>query len=676
MKISLLWAHALHINASDEDEVTLLQLSQRTQNPGSLAGSLVAVTSKSSRVDSVTAVESIVQSALKSGTTIDDTTKEVLAEVKQSLTDVSEVAIKDAHDVDVAARQHALENVQTECDGAYQTSFDQDKDIKDATTGKEDEHAACRTAQAEVASDAEEKCEAVDNYLGSLTPPNCQVPSKDGMDSYISSLKSYYASLETQWPTVLQTCTDAQGTEAAKIAECNTKQSAFESAFCSYRHDVYTTCKEYRNCFNTMEYELTQVLDATAKSAASRKLEWTAIQKIKCYVDVLLSDKETSERQEQMDACKDLNPDTSHLDLADVTLPSPKDCTALADVSEYPCTDMFVKNKYEDKGISTIQDCQPCPPLPQDYLSIPGHIAPIPKTVSVESLDQGSIRPSDGWQSNCAVGDAGMPAGPWQLAMNINTRDGNFVPYFNWKFWESPDDLGGATDDKNHAFTKDFKDLDVFNNVKLKRIMIVTHQDGWARAFRAYKATTNGSPLAHIFSFSLTCGVDSLHGGSHGSPGAMIGTSFEYDNRCTDNRDPFAGNMHKGANELYVNQVDGDDANRLTVNPRSTNTNNLGAGLGTAYDWTTAVAASNYGKDGSSGSPCGRTQRPQADAEGWSSNHHWAQGLIGKDHVCYDNYNGIGQPNNAYLNPPYGPCPWTGQSGLDYDFAIYVSDVD
>jgi len=670
MRALLLWACALHTDASDEDEVTLLQLSQRTQmiNPGSLAGSLMAVASKHTRADSVTAVESLVDSALQAGTLIDDTTKDVLAEVKTSLTEVSEVAIKDAHDADNAARQQAFDRVASQCDGAYQSARNQDNTIKGATDTTEEEHKTCRAAQASATQTTEEKCDAVDNYLGALTPPSCQVPTRDGMNAYIKSLEDYYKALEQNWPNVQATCTDAQAAEATKTTECNTKQGAFESAFCSYRHDVYTTCKEYRSCFNTMEYELSQVLESTQKSADARKLEWTAIQKIKCYVDVLLSDKETAERQEQMNACKNLVVDTSHLDLDPVGTVEPNTCTDLAEVSEYPCTNKFIKIKYD--GISNIQDCQPCPPLPQDYLSIPGHVPPVPPGKGVETLIMGSANPFTQHPGPCAVEP--LPTGPWQLAMNINTRDGNNVPYYNWKFWEQTDELGGASDNKDHAFTKDFKDLDVFNNVVVKKIMIVTHLNGWVRMWRTWDVQgmagqtpdPTGKTLAQHMASSWTCKVTSTTGGRTSyKVGKHSGGSTP---QCSDGRDPFSNGGYVAPDYLYINHADGDDTNRFTIAPGGL-FNNIGAGIGTAYDHTTAWAGTHWGVDGAAGSPCGWTHRPQADAEGWSSNGAWQQGLLGSDHVCGEEH--------SCPNPPCTNCPWTGQSGLDMDFAIYVSDA-
>ena len=95
-----------------------------------------------------------------------------------------------------------------------------------------------------------------------------------------------------------------------------------------------------------------------------------------------------------------------------------------------------------------------------------------------------------------------------------------------------------------------------------------------------------------------------------------------------------------GNTDLLSNQMNGDDLNRLTTGVSGDNT---GYGLGTLYDTST----------------CGYTNRPMCDAQ-MKTSCTWGSGCgiggkIGTDDYCY------------------GGCPWTVESGYEYDYAIFVS---
>jgi hypothetical protein len=230
--------------------------------------------------------------------------------------------------------------------------------------------------------------------------------------------------------------------------------------------------------------------------------------------------------------------------------------------------------------------------------------------------------------------------------LNVNTRDGNQVWYQNTDFWESESELGGATDDANSAFDKDYKNLDVFNNKAVSEVLIVVHKNGQALGWRRWKAAAGEpQPLKTHFSKGTHCP-------SISATNYLLGSeSPDADEGSLDSHEPLVkANQWSDKTKLFLNSNFGNDPNRVTCLQKDWS--NKGAGLGTLYD------VPGYGE-------CSGTKRPQADAMAFSDRYDWYKGLIGKDHKCYT---GVDCPN-----PPCSACPWTSPSGLDYDFALYVA---
>merc|ERR1712157_110459 len=107
---------------------------------------------------------------------------------------------------------------------------------------------------------------------------------------------------------------------------CDHKQAAVESSFCQWRLESISSCSIYASCREMALQQYNQTLANAKANAASRKLEWTSVQSIKCYIDVLLSDATVSQREADMDICEGAQYDTAHLHIAPSTLASAKPC--------------------------------------------------------------------------------------------------------------------------------------------------------------------------------------------------------------------------------------------------------------------------------------------------------------------------------------------------------------
>jgi len=254
--------------------------------------------------------------------------------------------------------------------------------------------------------------------------------------------------------------------------------------------------------------------------------------------------------------------------------------------------------------------------------------------------------------------DSGLTAPPdlpWRLALNIDTDDGNVVNYANTGFWEDETELGGATSDSGSALTQDYKDPSVFGSGVVSQVLVVVHNEGSMLGWRRWRTTQSHSSLRDYFtaSGSNKCGASFSAGGSV----QLAAETIDAEEGSLDaQHEPFVTNRGNN-NELWINAGNGNDYNRLStvMDPA----NNLGHGLGTAYDIRS----------------CAVTNRPMADAQLHTDQLHWGSGggiggLIGTDHIC-----GEGEARGNLGPCPQGRCrhcPWTVPSGLQYDFAIYV----
>ena len=77
----------------------------------------------------------------------------------------------------------------------------------------------------------------------------------------------------------------------------------------------------------------------------------------------------------------------------------------------------------------------------------------------------------------------------WELALNLDTSDGNVLAYYNWDFWQSGSALGGASSNPASALTGDFKDRNVFNATPVRQLLVVVHAEGRALGWRGWSTT-------------------------------------------------------------------------------------------------------------------------------------------------------------------------------------------
>lgn len=590
-------------------------------------------------------LEGMAESVVMKGAKIDADTKEKLRSLIQDELDKSKEQIKAGHDADVTEGNAIKSNYETTCKATFTASQQSLKDALNTQTGsaglKKTTHDNCRAALVVDDDDMIGKCNTITNFNSGLRSQAQQLkdsipPARDGWESWWSGVKGL-AAQESDWSSKEGACVDAEDQRATRVAQCNTDQTGFERDVCSHRKAGAAGCTAYDACREQAESDLAAAIQDGSVGQSSRQVEWEAILKLECFAKLLLEEEKPAD-QAGLTACKNLDVDTSHLVLPGVVLPAEGSCdmSPLDPYGGYPCTTSFRNTCYKDSNgneLMELGECQACDPLAGGGASLLN------------------------WASNVCTTAVSQPPGDWRLAMNLNTRDGNVVNYYNNDFWESADpiNLGGATDNVGDSLIRDFKDTDVYNSVKVENVLIVVHKDGDPQGWRIWKA--DGTKTLHEhFSEGNTC----LSG--YKAQYNRVGTpTADFDVGCLPTHEPLVrGEVSwrgNGGNErdLYFNTAIGNDPNRVQAYLQDYG--NRGAGLGTAYD------------TGAHGHACSVTLRPQSDAQAFSDHTHWKKGLIGTDNRCG---NGHDCPKPAKYHQ-CGQCPWTDSSGFDLDYAIYVN---
>ena len=491
----------------------------------------------------------------------------------------------------------------------------------------------CQTELKTVTSTAKTTCDALEALEKTMysAKDSCEVKSGEAFEAYhtrlieasqktlaeYKKLKEGCAKAKQELEEKGPECTVALKTYESQKENCDSVQDAMDSLSCSHYEAATSKCEASGTCYDKAVANYESVQTSSMTQLDSLKKEWRAILRMECIIQVF--NLEESKRASAIDSCQ------------------AKDMSAQAD-SDLPLQ------------LSTIPDKPTCH-VPANKAGSAGYVqanfeglpADSPAKACVASCCQQQSRGTSGLDFS---GLGTTPSGDWHLALNIDTNDGNVVSYINTGFWESATGLGGASDKVEERFTRDYKDLEVFNKVQAKQLLIVCHNEGKALGWRSWKLVDTKT-LQGWFTIGNTCSsglAEKKFQMAVQTTGGDVGTLVK--------NEPLIKNTIDGTDKLYVNSnhENGDfDFNRLSVNVDVNWSGNFGAGLGTQYD-TQMI---------SGGNTCGNTARPMADAEMRTEKHHWGSdggigGLIGSDHLCHEN------------------CPWTISSGYDYDYAIFV----
>merc|ERR1719329_51960 len=124
-----------------------------------------------------------------------------------------------------------------------------------------------------------------------MIPCPCAVPqSVSELHHFLSEMKTWSGINKRENDELDTICTNETVVYESKLSKCTSDQVQFETSFCQYRQAKYESCYTNNQCYDAAKLQFEQTRDSVLSNAESRKLEWSAIEKIQCYIDVLLND--------------------------------------------------------------------------------------------------------------------------------------------------------------------------------------------------------------------------------------------------------------------------------------------------------------------------------------------------------------------------------------------------
>jgi hypothetical protein len=247
------------------------------------------------------------------------------------------------------------------------------------------------------------KCDALDEFIRALPHPNCVPPLSSnvmevptcspqpvGVDAdlfdWFTNMKENALFYQGQWRELRAACNAAREAYDDLDAHCDRKQRQYEQSYCSYRQGLHATCAEYQGCHVMNEEQYKALIQTVQYNSDSRKIDWKAIHKLECYINVLISDEVNEVRSQDLLNCEagNLNTietiltgfnETNYLSMIipeinvscwDLDVPQYidfKECD-MSSVSAYPCTDKWL-DRYN--GLESPEMCGECSPIPEDF---------------------------------------------------------------------------------------------------------------------------------------------------------------------------------------------------------------------------------------------------------------------------------------------------------------------
>jgi len=166
-------------------------------------------------------------------------------------------------------------------------------------------------------------------------------------------------------------CSAQESRLAEKKAECDKKQESFELAFCTWRVELHSNCKELDACHARAEVAYNNHIAKTQPLVEKWNVETAALQKILCYCTVWLSEKDDRDGRSKHNAtqfgvCED---HTHTPDPVNYGTPAAKAACLLSSVAIHPGTSGFLSHEY-DSFSDFVETVVPCTQATTDVPTI------------------------------------------------------------------------------------------------------------------------------------------------------------------------------------------------------------------------------------------------------------------------------------------------------------------
>lgn len=303
--------HALPVVASAaDDSSTLLSLNVQATLETGVDHLLDAVCSRN-----VTQMSSLLQSLVEETISseapyqLDGDVKAALEVIKNALLGDIRDALKESHCYD----QSDLHNQMFCFKGCEDRRRVGAESCKDRCDGEL--HKTCRFELLELYKSHIDKCRALDAWVLRFTKEECPVPQTKccllshntwncnslcaGTISTASVDTSFGAWLQDQiavftaayksWTELHAQCSESHKIYVEKDAKCDCEQARCESQNCAWDSCQHMNCEiSYQSCWKGCQVEWDNIRKEKECLEKDRKIDWSATEKIECYVNVLL----------------------------------------------------------------------------------------------------------------------------------------------------------------------------------------------------------------------------------------------------------------------------------------------------------------------------------------------------------------------------------------------------
>jgi hypothetical protein len=151
-------------------------------------------------------------------------------------------------------------------------------------------------------------CEDLDDFVASLRwfegiEQECIWSDSDKVGGHIEAGRIWYESNYKIWQEKHEKCTASLHAYDTADEVCDRIQGHFEIDTCAHRQASYTACNDhFMNSCSACSIEFDEKVNEVECREKDRKVDFSAAEKIKCYVDVLLATPTDEELKENCDA--------------------------------------------------------------------------------------------------------------------------------------------------------------------------------------------------------------------------------------------------------------------------------------------------------------------------------------------------------------------------------------
>lgn len=227
------------------------------------------------------------------GIVLDKDIQSALDMIKNTLLGNIRAALNNEHTVDQTVLDQTQDCFQ-KCEHDRHDHSSELENFENSATTLKASHNDCRQHVQDLYISKIEACRDLDEWMSKLVLPalqkeECLDPEQSKMQSFFTDVKTWVETNEPVWKTMNQKCTSATQEYLEADQECDETQGDWEAAACALVTAQWSGCNvEYTgcraSCITTFHTEVKRVECAER----DRKIDWSATEKIACYLDVLL----------------------------------------------------------------------------------------------------------------------------------------------------------------------------------------------------------------------------------------------------------------------------------------------------------------------------------------------------------------------------------------------------